>query len=786
MDMREILTVIKGNFRKNKSAYISVAILMCVVSMALVTVLSILVNTNKRDRDAMEEVGFGDVMAMIRYSDPDMEYRAFCEELADELEACPEVSRVDVIPCLVIDIDDLNGNKRNSSAVIYDYQSQYIRYDIYDEDNHPIENPELKDGEICVPVCFESLYDCRVGDVITLSYADKKFEYRIASYFEDPYMGSSMMGIKTMLLNEKDIQYVLSEEEEYKEGNITLSIFRNEESSLNDVEFDAALNKATSYASYSWITLTRSQAYNYMTLLTNIFFGILIGFIIMLVVATMIVLSHNISSSIEQDYVNLGILKAVGMTNGRVKCSIMLGYLIAVFAGVCVGVPLAIPVITGINGLTRPATGLYVENSPAVFVSGLVLAAIFVILGLFIIMKLSKLSRITPVSAINGGRRDIYFSSLLKLPISKKVLGTSLAYRQLTSGKKQYIGVVIVTAILVMFMTMITDMCIWCGDDGEKLRVMFDVVQYDFTVWTGDDKTRKEIDELIEEYGDYEKFLFGSQYLILNDTQIWCGITDEPERYETVCEGRTCLYDNEILITEYVAENYGIHIGDSVELGLEGNSSEYIVTGYYQCSNDTGKNISMTYAGYQKLADEKEYNTYCYKLSNKDVAEEIVKAITEKYSDDKAIAQENGMFDGMSVIVNAVNGIAVIIYMLAAVFIIVTVILVCGKIFAREKQNYGIFKSIGFTQVMLRRQFAIRFVITSVVGSVIGIILTLMFSDFIIGVIFSTFGITNFSSSFNVQSAVIPILFMAVVYYIFSYLVSGKIKKVSPRVLITE
>lgn len=624
------------------------------------------------------------------------------------------------------------------------------------------------------------------GDVITLSYADKKFEYRVASYFEDPYMGSSMMGIKTMLLNEKDIQYVLSEAEEFKEENITLSIFRDEESSLNDVEFDAVLNKATSYASYSWITITRSQAYSFMTLLTNIFSGILIGFIIMLVVATMIVLSHNISSGIEQDYVNLGILKAVGMTNGRVKCSIMLGYLIAVFAGACVGVPLAIPVITGINRLTLPATGLYVENTPAVFVSSLVLVVIFVILGLFICMKLGKLSRITPVSAINGGRKDIYFSSLLKLPISKKVLGTSLAYRQLTSGKKQYIGVVIVTAILVMFMTMITDMCIWFGDDGEKLRMMFDVVQYDITVWTGDDKTRKEIDELIEEYGDYEKFLFSSRYLILNDTQIWCGIIDEPEHYETVYEGRTCLYDNEILITEYVAENYGIHIGDSVELGLEGKSSEYIVSGYYQCSNDTGKNISMTYAGYQKLAGKQKYSTYRYKLLNKDVAEDIVKAITEKYSEDVAVAQESGVFDGMSVIVNAVNGIAVIIYMLAAVFIIVTIILVCGKIFAREKQNYGIFKSIGFTQVMLRRQFAIRFVITSVVGSVIGIILTLMLSDFIIGVIFSTFGITNFSSSFNMQSAVIPVLFMAVVYYIFSYLVSGKIKKVSPRILITE
>ncbi len=786
MDMREIMTVIKGNFRKNKSAYISIAVLMFVVSLALVAVFSILVNTGKRDREAMEEVGLGDIIASIRYEDSDMHYRSFCETLAEDLEACPEVSHVDRIPYLAMDIVDFNGQKGNNTVLVFDYQSEYVSYNIYDEDNNRIEQPVLNEGEICVPVCFKSLYKCKLGDVITLSYADLEFQYRIVSYLEDPYMGSPIMGIKTLLLSEKDIQNVLSRSEDFKDGCIILSIFRDEECNLNDTEFEAALNRATSYASYSWITLSRSQAYNYMTILTNIFSGILIGFIVMLVVATMVVLSHNISSSIEQDYVNLGILKAVGMTSGNLRISLMLGYLMAAFIGACLGVPAAIPVVAGINELTRPTTGLYVENTPAFFVSGLVLMAIFALLALFICFKLSRLSRITPVSAINGGRKDIHFSSLFKLPISKKMLGTSLAYRQLTSGKRQYIGAVIVTAILVMFMTMITDMCIWFGNDGERLRVMFEIVRYDVTVWTADDETRKEVDALLEEYTGYERFCFGSEYLLLNDTQIWCGITDEPERYETVYKGRTCLYDNEILITEYVADNYGIGIGDTVELALEGSRAEYIVSGYYQCSNDAGKNIAMTYAGYERLAGEVKHNTYCYKLEDKNMADEIVKTITEQYNQEQAVARESGGFDGLSIIVDAVNGIAVVIYVLAAVFIIVTVILVCGKIFAREKQNYGIYKAIGFTSAKLRSQFAVRFVIASMAGSTIGIILTLIFSDMIVGALFSTFGISNFSSGLNIRAAVIPVLFMALVYYVFSYMVSKRMRKVTPRVLISE
>ena len=784
--MREIMTVIKGNFRKNKSAYISIAVLMFVVSLALVAVFSILVNTGKRDREAMEEVGFGDIIAAIRYDDSDMKYQELCEKIAKDLEACPEVSHVDMIPSLFMDITELNGKESQSSIFVYDYQSPYISYNIYDADNRRIEQPILNEGEVCVPVCFQSLYNCKIGDVVTLQYGDKEYQYRIVSYLEDPYMGSSMMGIKTLLLNGNDMEKVLSEAEAFKENCITLSIFKSEESRLNDVEFERELNRATSYASYSWITLTRSQAYNYMTMLTNICSGILIGFIVMLVVATMVVLSHNISSSIEQDYVNLGILKAVGMTSRKLRSSIMLGYLIAAFFGACLGIPASIPVITVINRLTRPTTGLYVENVPAFLVSSLAIAAILMILVLFIFLKLRGLSYITPVSAINGGKKDVHFSSLFRLPISKRALGTSLAYRQLTSGKKQYIGAVIVTAILVMFMTMITDMCIWFGNDGERLREMFDTVQYDMVVWTVDEETREEVDALVAECTDYEKFLFGSQYVLMNDTQIWCGMTNEPERYETVYNGRTCLYDNEILITEYVAENYGIGIGDSIEIELGGNRAEYIVSGYYQCSNDSGKNICMNLEGYEKLAGELTYNRYCYKLADKNKADDIVSAITEKYGEEQAVAGKSGVFDGMSIIVNAVNGIALIIYMLAAVFIVVTVILVCGKIFAREKQNYGIYKAIGFTSARLRSQFAVRFMIASLIGSAIGIVLTLLFSDMIVGAIFSTFGITNFSSSLNVQAAVIPVLFMALVYYGFSYLVSKRMKRVTPRVLISE
>ena len=67
-----------------------------------------------------------------------------------------------------------------------------------------------------------------------------------------------------------------------------------------------------------------------------------------------------------------------------------------------------------------------------------------------------------------------------------------------------------------------------------------------------------DVESIIGKYTDYTKYIYGSQYVVLNDTQIWCGIMSEPDLIKNVYDGRTCTYDNEILITEYMTENYGI------------------------------------------------------------------------------------------------------------------------------------------------------------------------------------------------------------------------------------
>ena len=791
--MREILTVIKGNFRKNKGSYISIAILMFVVSLSLTAVFSIIKNTNERDVSAMDEVGFGHIIAAVDYQsgiENYEDYKSFCESLAEDIEAQEVVERADLVECMFFQIYDVNGGEGNSTTFTVSYEKSGLNYKIYDENDNELENFTLSKGEIIVPVSFKTLYHTQIGDIVTLGKeGEEDLYYEIAAYMEDPYMGSSLMGIKTLLISDEDFSELHGS---YNGSGIILSVFKNEASGLTDVEFEKVLNQETHYAGYSWVTLTRTQAQNYMTMLTNIFSGILVIFVIMLVVATFIVLSHNINSSIEQDFVNLGILKAVGMTNKKIRLSIIYGYMLVGVIGAVIGIPVAMPIIALVNSMTRPAVGLYVESTPAVFESVLSLVAIFIVIGVFIGVKLRKISKISPVSAINGGRKDVHFSSLFKLPISKKGLSTSLAYRQLTSGKKHYISAVLITTILTFFMVTISDMCIYFSDD-DKINDMFSPVTCEMVINVAPDEHYEErladVENIISKYTEFDRFVYGSTYMLLDDTQIWCGIISEPEFVKNVYDGRTCTYDNEILITEYMTENYGIEIGDKVNVSLGDKTADFIAVGYYQCTNDTGKNITMSLDGYYRIVgrpEGKSTYTYCYDLADDEYCDEICAEIGAKYKIEEVYVEENDDWQGDDPIMAALYGITILIYVLSGVFIAITVILVCAKIFAKEKQDYGIYKALGFTSAKLRRQFAARFVICAFAGAVLGIICTLLFADSMVSVILEMFGMYNFSSSLSLGAVIIPAVFMSVVYYLFSYMVSGKMKKVTPRVLINE
>lgn len=781
----DIFTILKANIRRQKSSFIGIFILMLIVSLAMTAVLTISVNSQKSDEEALEHVGFGDMLVLM-----DNGGQEEGKELIQKVEEHDEVEKVQVIPAICANFKEINGESNGSSVMLERYDPAELDFRIFDESGTGyIEEPEaLKAGEIYAPICYSTSYHCKVGDTIPVKLMKHTENYTIKGFFEDPFMGSSMMGIKTVLVSDADMEIMLKSIREGTADSINegmlLNIFRKENSNLSHLKFQQELNKDTGVAGYAWISMGTGQAMGYMLIMIRIFSGSFLVFIALLLIITLIIMNHSIGSSIEMEYVNLGILKAVGVTQGKLKVILMLQYLLSALLGAVLGVPLAIPAIKIINKITTPVVGILTPNYLAMIPCFMALLGIMAFLVLFISMKLRKLKEITPVRAICGGKENIYFSSRLELPIRKKGMSFWLAFRQLTSNGKKYISVGVITGLLVFFMIMMGHMDAWMGEDGTEFSRIFDATEYDLWVHCYNEDIQEEVEETIESYSKIEKkYQVQNVYLMMEGCKIMCFVCEAPEEIESVLEGRTCQYDNEILITDFVADDLGLQIGDTVTVAENDKKEEYMVSGIYQCANDMGSNFAMSKAGYERVGNQRLGEAYC--LKNPEKAKDIAEKLNERYGTELKVTAERG-FNGIDSIVSAVNAVSVLVYVLAVIFALVVISLVCGKIFAKERQDYGIYKAMGFTSGNLRLQFALRFMLVSLIGSVLGVVLTILLMNKCFGLLLSYVGISQIETEIAWISVLIPIGMMAVVFFLFSYWKAGKIKRVQPRVLISE
>lgn len=176
-----------------------------------------------------------------------------------------------------------------------------------------------------------------------------------------------------------------------------------------------------------------------------------------------------------------------------------------------------------------------------------------------------------------------------------------------------------------------------------------------------------------------------------------------------------------------------------------------------------GKNFIMNIDGYQTLfPDTKLTNDWgisCYQLEDDSDIGQIIDEMKEKY-------HEGEQFEMEATYDSDTGGLSVI-----------TEGIVCNKMIAKERKDYGIYKSMGFTSMNIRLLLSLRFAVASLIGALVGILLDVVLSQSISNVIFGYFGIYHYDSERLFRVMAIPVLFMVVIFTVFAFLKAGKVKK---------
>lgn len=782
----EIKTLLKSNINSHRGSILGVFILILLVSLSLGTVLTVWNNSSRYVDSEMNRLGYGDITAWVSGLSQ-------TAPLAEEISALDEVQSVG-IQSLIFSEYEIGDQESDSEGQLITYDPAHYPYKFFADDlsGYREAPAEIVSGEVYASASAASMFGVQVGDSITFPIARSggDMSFTVAGFYEDPFMGSSMIGMKGFLINGQDHEEIIGMIEESGADSLAregfmLHISQVYGSALTAAQFNALLNENTSLTSYVEFTHSRESISGFMLTLQNVFTSLLLAFVAILLLASMAVLSHSIGSTIEQDYKNMGILKTMGFTSGKLRKIQLLQYFITTLYGMGVGLLLSIPAAGLICTMTVTATGLLIPSALPASICLTALAAILLLLMGFVWFRTGTIRRISPVNAIRGTWKKSQESKRAAFPIQKKGLPFWLALRQLLSGRRRYMGACLAAVLLVFFASLIGRVNAWLGPNGEGLMDAFNPSDLHIAAQPMRETATRQAEQTIESYTSIiDSYDLAMPSVSVNGVDMTANVISEPERFHLL-SGQTCREADEVVLTEFVAADLGISVGDSIIVAGALGSGEYVVSGIYQCANDMGMNIGMNREGYDRIGEESP-SIWCthYFLADLSLKPEIMQALQDTYGGDVYLHENS--WPGLAGILSAMQALMIFLYAMVILFVLVVTLLTAGNLLQAEQRDLSIYRAMGFSSGQLKCSFALRFGMIALLGSTLGTILSAFLTDSLVAMLMRMEGISNFSSQPDIFTAVLPGIVVIVLFLLFAYSAAGKIGKTSLALLAEE
>lgn len=782
-------TIFRAGIKRHKGSLFGIALLLFLTTLSLCTVMTVYLRGSAHIRSELRQIGFGELTAWVS-GVPDI------EELAENIDRQDGIEDV-TAQVLVFSEYEGNGVESDSEGQIFPWYREAGRYKFFKNDLSGYQDApeEIGAGEVYVSPSMVSVLDVKIGDTITFPIARNGQDARltVSGYYEDPIMGSSMIGMKGFLVSPTTYGQILemidtAGIDALARAGAMLHIQIESESGLTVSEINRSINENTSLSQYTEFIHSADAIESFMGILQNAFCGLLAAFALILMGVTFVALGHSISGMIDRDWKNLGILKTIGMTGRQLVQIQAAQYLAGVAISILLGMAVTVPAAGIINRMIITTSGIWIPSGIAIFPCIGVVAGLLTLFTVFIVIRLKPIHTISPMGAIRGeikeqGQRDRQEGKAF--PISAKGLFFSLALRQVRYGKRRYVSACMVAALLVFFASLSGRMNDWLGPDGKGMMDAFNPADLDIGIQVLGELGQEEMEQTVRNYSDItDSYMLAMPDVSVDGTNYTANVITEPERFH-ISRGQTSRNANEVVLTETVASDLHVDIGDSVTIRGDMGMKEFTVTGIYHCANDMGANLGMSREGYLSIgSDDPRIWCHHYFLSDPSAKPVITEMLENRYGGDVHVHENT--WPGLAGIIGAMHILLLLMYGISAVFICIVTVMTGSGILETEQKDLAIYKSIGCSVHMLRFSFAIRFGIVAFIGAVFGTVLAGFLTDPAVSAVMRLAGISNFSSSPSPANIFVPGIVVLLLFLAFAYMAAGKIKKDDMSVLIAD
>ncbi len=638
---------------------------------------------------------------------------------------------------------------------------------IFDSDKNEL--TQVNDGEIFVKNSFLEKNNISVGDKIRITTGGYTGEFTIKGTVLDVLFGSEMMGTPRFIISRNEFDKFVQNSTEDKYEMYKGVILNIAASDVSKVE--------NTVSSIDGIAFTGTRDVIKLTYIMDmITAGVFLIVSICLIIISLVLLKFTIGFTISEEYREIGVMKAIGIRNGKIQTLYMVKYLAMAAAGAVMGFFAGLPF--GEMMKAQSSKNIVAGEENSILVNLICSAAVVLIIAFFCRMSTGKVKKFTPVDAIRNGESGKRYKKkgLFSLSKSHSRPVFFMAVNDIFSGFRHFAVMTVTFIVGILMITIIVNTMSTL--QSPKLLAWFSMADCDVTL---EDK------ECIDKYNHPDGQKLRAQYLeemekTLADNDIpaecfaetlfkfsvqngeintmslvFIGSGTTTDQYAYI-EGTPPESTNEVAITYITAEKLNVKIGDTITVKTGGENERFLITALYQSMNNMGEGIRLS----EKL--EMDYSRalgyFSYQIRYTDTPSDAQRSeryekIKELYPDYKPRTSGEYLDYSIGGVAGTMGGTKDFIILVVMVINILVVVLMEKSFLTKERGEIALMKAMGFTNHTLIAWQTIRIALLMAAAVVIAVLLTDPLSQLAVGGIFRTMGAKYIVFDTNILEAYI-------------------------------
>ena len=733
--------IIKNDIRKSKLITITITTFILAAAMLTALAASLTVNLFGAIDNMLLSAKSLDFMQM-HTGDVDM---AQLQSFADQNH---NVEDYQVLQFLNIEGADIVIGDNSLADSIQDngLSVQSAKFDFLLNLNGEIIHPAA--GEIYVPLYYMQEGAVALGDTVTISGVP----FTVAGFLRDSLMNAALVSSKRFLVSEEDFEKVRVF------GQLEYLIEFRLVQDVSFPDFEAAyLDAALPANGPPAITYPQVKMINGIT--DGIMIAVLMLISLLVIIVAFLCIRFTLLAKIEEDYKEIGVLKAVGMRVSQIK-RLYLAQYGTVTGGACVlgflaFLPLQTPFMKNIrlymgeSGSALP--GLLWGLFGAALICGVILLYVNGVLGRFRKISAAQAVRFGAPQEKSKSARGFLLSN--NRVLSRNVF---LGIKDVLSRKKLYVTMLMVLIISSFLMIVPQNISSTISADSFITYMGMGVCDVHIGVMRTqmEDVSEKaaQIANALGEDSNIEKYAtFTSRML---DQEADDGTTQKlrvtfgnysvfPITYSKGCAPQS---ESDIALSVLNAEDLEKTVGDEIVLILDGAEKHLTVCGIYSDVTNGGRTA-------QAMFDTPGGDVLSVSIAATFRDHQNVETAISQYKEQFPFAKVTGidesieqMFGSMR---DAVKMASVVAAGAATLLTLLVTMLFIKMLVAKDRYPIAVLKSMGFTHADIRRQYLTRSITVLALGVILGTVLANTLGELTGAAIISSFGAATFDFVVN-------------------------------------